>query len=471
MVLEYEKSLLTDGHVQGVRSVPDFIRFRGQSFGKDYEAETGKFTIGNLLLLAYCHFTTAVERRWSDPLTHDLPVVKSAVELGLRNAREWDLDENHEDVGRYIIDLSNSYLRGAESSFLALIKFFILNVHVQFETRQDGQGFSTSTLPESGPDNYYNIFHKFAKDRWPKLFSIPFQDFMDLRCVAGRVSKWGMLQAFETHAGQHANCTSPEMKKMVVIRALLVVTQAFDTEYRHSLPQHQFHQQFLAWSRCCYPNSKQICNQDMWYVNNSSDCAKLGLALKLDMKQSPLYKVAAEQTDQTNQTKAKQETLKRRRGQKAEAEAAKLKAACVSAKEDKDLELQIMLANGKRRNRFLIEDSAVAQNAALAKPMPGRTQATHHALSMPLSLQISPCQYLQVKALNLAPGNIPDTQNSEKWQRPILHSSIQPQRWQRPWTKRMNPSWATWRRMLTHLRSNGVNCCRSRMWHSSSQST
>ena len=390
MVEEYEESLLTGGHVPGVRSVPDYCVYKGQKLFRDIDRPLSPdLKFGNILLLSYAHLTTALEQRWKDPATRELPSITSAVEIGLRNAREWELTADQEDVGQILIELSNAYMKGAVTSFIAMIKFFIQSVTPQFEAWQEEQGFSTSTLPTSGPNSYYDIWWKFCRDRWPSKFKkMGFCDWMDLRAVSTRISKWKLLDQFEVHCGSHAAFTSPGMVATTVIRALLVVTQLFDNEYKHSLPQKQFECAFLGWSRLCYPNSKQAGGSAVWFAKSADDCAKLGLLLRADMRQSILYKESKKaQPGAAAKPKATAGGGgKRRRGAKAEHEAAKLRHSCVEVTET--LTLTIQLANNKARNKYFVEEVAVAQNAAMGEkadaPFDSNSAssgADHHTIS------------------------------------------------------------------------------------------
>ena len=368
---EYEESLLIGGHVPGARSIPDFIKYTGQQLfkvkdpkdlaeGEEVRTVPGHLKVGNILLLAYAHLTTALERRYRDPQTSSLPSITSAVEIGLRNARQWELSADQEDIGLFLIDLSNNYLKGAVTSFLASIKFTAQVLVPSFERWQEAEGFSTSTLPPSGPNSYYDIMWKYAKDRYPtKYGKITFTDFMDLRAVTGRLTKWKIVSKFERHCGQYASFTSPDLNHAVVLRALLLLTQHFDSEFRHSLPQLAFEAAFLGWSRHCYVNSKSLHGEPVWFVRTSEDLIKFGLLLRCDMKFSVLYKGKASAKPKSDETPP---TKQRKRGNKAEQEAVKIKQACVEAKET--LTLAIGLANGKSRNRFFVEEVAVANNAA-----------------------------------------------------------------------------------------------------------
>ena len=348
---------MKNGHVPGVRSAPEFMRYNGKDYGPQYAKQCALLKTGNLLLLSYAHLNSALQRKWMDLVTRKHPAISSAVEIGLRNAREWDLGPEHEDVGRYIIDLSNSFMKGAESSFIAAIKFFLRTVQPEFDTWME-TNYSGTTLPETGPNSYYQVFYKFGKDRWPKLFGdIGFNGFMDLGTVARRLDKWHLFNEFEDYVGTKAQFTCPQMEKMTVIRALLLLTQVFETEYRQSLPKEQFKILFFAFSGLCFPNVKQAGGKDVWFVKNSADAARLAMLVKADMQHSVLYKSSAKVSSQASVQ------AKRSRGKKAEQEAAETKKACVKPSEE--MNLVITLANHKKRNRFFPEDVAVWQNAAV----------------------------------------------------------------------------------------------------------
>ena len=404
--------------------------YKGQSFGDKFAAETAKLKIGNVLLMAHGHRSKAVKSLHEDEATRGHPHVQSAVEMGLRNAREWD-EELPEDCARRIINRSNENWRGAQTTFVENIRFFLEVVNDEFEAYKHKMGFSSTSLHPTGPNSYYAVFYKFCMERWPSEYKDVGKDqWMSLRQVAGKWAPpgtpdgsgngWEFFEEWASFVGRHADFTHPDLTTEKVIKALVVLTQVFDSDFKQSMPSHMFKLQFFAWSLLCFPNAKQLpeCDDDMFSVLTAEHAAKLLIFLKGDMKHSIIYKrgtdvevkMKAAKTAKTPAEDSKPSKQKRARGAKAKTEANAKKEVCVLPTEK--MSLVISLADGKTRNKYFPEDIVVCENAALAKTNPSQVRddkiieisaiCAKFAMSMPHGVCFQGKQYTKWQPLRKA---------------------------------------------------------------------
>ena len=376
--------ILANGLQFGVSSIPEVQEYAGQDFGSEFASKVF-FKLEQILLLGFNHRT--LKRLWENPETRDHPNVQRALETGMLMVRKWKKTLPR-DAAEALAKHGNNFHGGDAGGFTEVLRTLTVRIDPGFTAFKDQKKLEEDALPAEGAE-YNTIFWKYVSPRWGSLFNDK-QQFIGVRSLQRRLNSLKCYELVMSDASMWADFSSGKGDKDKTLKAMLLVTECFEKEFKHSLPPEPLIMAVRMICRFCYVNVKSAdsshYDMEISFVIDTPEKAVLAISvLKCDMSQSAVYKaktikaIKGMSSDTKSVAKSKKDKDKTdnaddegdgdghdgpARGKKADAAKAAKKRKRVAPSE----EMKLMIATAKEtRPIWFLEDQIKALNGSCSE--------------------------------------------------------------------------------------------------------